>query len=150
MSMNVIFEDINALYKGEPVKKQSYTLYEYILDEMDRRERGKREEAIEYFCKQTENLKIKKSILNKKDSYIISDFKKIYTSTDKNTAELYWDEFKDKYKENKLIMKYATKYIEEIMPLFNIPINIRKYIYTNNIVESVNSKVQRGWSQPDA
>lgn len=69
MSMNVIFEDINALYKDEPVKKQSYTLYEYILDEMDRRERGKREEAIKYFCKQTENLKIKKSILNKKDFY---------------------------------------------------------------------------------
>lgn len=86
-----------------------------------------------------------KKYVNKKDSYIISDFKKIYTSTDKNTAELYWNEFKEKYKENKLIMKYATKYIEEIMPLFNIPINIRKYIYTNNIVESVNSKVQRGF-----
>lgn len=26
-----------------------------------------------------------------------------------------------------------------------MPINIRKYIYTNNIVESVNSKVQRGF-----
>ena len=86
-----------------------------------------------------------KKYVNKKDSYIISDFKKIYTSTDKNTAELYWSEFKEKYKENKLIMKYATKYIDEIMPLFSIPINIRKYIYTNNIVESVNSKVQRGF-----
>ncbi len=40
-------------------------------------------------------------------------------------------------------MKYGTKYIEEIIPLFDIPINIRKYIYKNNIVESVNSKVQR-------
>ena len=31
------------------------------------------------------------------------------------------------------------------MPLFNLPINIRKYIYTNNIVESVNSKIKRGF-----
>lgn len=86
-----------------------------------------------------------KKYVNKKDSFIISDFKKIYTSIDKGMAELYWNEFKNKYKENKLIMKHATKYIEEIIPLFDIPINIRKYIYTNNIVESTNSKIQRGF-----
>lgn len=67
MSMNIIFEDINAFYKGEEVKKQSYTLYEYVLDEQERRARGKREEDINYFSKQTENLKIRKSILNRKD-----------------------------------------------------------------------------------
>lgn len=67
MSMNIIFEDINAIYKGEEVKKQSYTLYEYVLDEQERRARGKREEDINYFSKQTENLKIRKSILNRKD-----------------------------------------------------------------------------------
>lgn len=86
-----------------------------------------------------------KKYVNKKDTYVISDFKKIYTSIDKNTAELYCNEFREKYKENKTLMKHANKYIEEIMPLFDIPINIRKYIYTNNIVESVNSKVQRGF-----
>ena len=31
------------------------------------------------------------------------------------------------------------------MPLFNVPFNIRKYIYTNNIVESANSKIKRGF-----
>ena len=67
MSMNIVFEDINALYKGEKVKKQSYTLYEYILDEEDRKAHGRREEAIAYFCKQTENHKISRSILNKQD-----------------------------------------------------------------------------------
>ena len=35
--------------------------------------------------------------------------------------------------------------MDEIIPLFNLPINIRKYIYTNNIVESVNSKIKRGF-----
>lgn len=67
MSMNIIFEDINALYQGKEVKKQTYTMYEYILDEQERRTRGKREEDIAYFSKQTENLKIRKSILNRKD-----------------------------------------------------------------------------------
>lgn len=67
MSMNIIFEDINALYKGEEVKKQDYTMYEYILDEQERIRLGKRQEYIDNFSKLTENLKIKKSILNKKD-----------------------------------------------------------------------------------
>lgn len=87
---------------------------------------------------------LKKNI-NKKDAKVIQDFKKIYSSKDKNTANLYWKEFQEKYKDNDLVMKYSSKYIEEIMPLFDLPINIRKYIYTNNIVESVNSKVKRGF-----
>ena len=66
MSVNLIFEDINALYKGKVLEKKNYTLYEYALDEMDRRQRGVREECIAYFQKQTENLKIKRSILAKK------------------------------------------------------------------------------------
>lgn len=53
--------------------------------------------------------------------YIISDFKKIYTSNDKNIANLYWNEFKEKYKDNKLVIKYATRYIDEITPLFDVP-----------------------------
>ena len=69
MSLNVIFEDINALYKGEEVHKQNYTLYEYMLDEADKTERGLRAENIKYFSKLTEDLKIRKSILNRKDSY---------------------------------------------------------------------------------
>ena len=35
--------------------------------------------------------------------------------------------------------------MEYIFPLFDIPINIRKYIYTNNIIKSVNSKIKRGF-----
>ena len=69
MSLNVIFEDINALYKGEEVHKQNYTLYEYMLDEADKTARGLRAENIKYFTELTEGLKIRKSILNRKDSY---------------------------------------------------------------------------------
>lgn len=68
MSVNILFEDINAIYQGDIPQKQNYTLYEYVLDEMDRRQRGVREECIAYFQKQTENLKIRRSILAKKDS----------------------------------------------------------------------------------
>lgn len=80
----------------------------------------------------------------KKEKNVINDFKKIYTANDKITAELYIKEFNEKYSD-KSYFKYANKYIEEVIPLFNLPINIRKYIYTNNIVESVNSKVKRGF-----
>ena len=68
MSVNLIFEDINAIYKGKMPQKQTYTMYEYALDEMDRKQRGVREECVAYFQKQTENLKIKRSILARKDS----------------------------------------------------------------------------------
>ena len=68
MSVNIMFEDINAIYKGKVLEKQSYTMYEYALDEMDRKQRGVREECIKYFQQQTENMKIKRSILAKKDS----------------------------------------------------------------------------------
>ena len=86
-----------------------------------------------------------KKYVGKKDTQIIYDFKKIYTSNNKNSALLYINEFREKYQDNKLIVKHANRYIDEILPLFDIPINIRKYIYTNNIVESVNSKIQRGF-----
>lgn len=83
--------------------------------------------------------------INKKDTQIITDFKKIYTAIDKTTAKLHIDEFNEKYKDKKSLLKYTDTYIKEISPLFDLPINIRKYIYTNNIVESVNSKIQRAF-----
>lgn len=86
-----------------------------------------------------------KKYISKKESYIINDFKKIYTAANKDLAELYANEFLDKYKDKSSIIKHAKVYIDEIMPLFDLPINIRKYVYTNNIVESVNSKIQRGF-----
>lgn len=56
-----------------------------------------------------------------------------------------YNDFLEKYKDNKTIIKHVKEYIEYVLPLFDIPINIRNYIYTNNIVESVNSKIKRGF-----
>lgn len=76
---------------------------------------------------------------------VLSDFKKIYSAPNKTIALENKEYFLNKYKNNNTLIKYAKKYIDEIIPLFNVPINIRKYIYTNNIVESVNSKIKRGF-----
>lgn len=76
---------------------------------------------------------------------VISDFKKVYTASTKEQANLFIDEFNNKYKDKKTIFKHANDYFKLILPLFDLPANIRKYIYTNNIVESVNSKIQRGF-----
>lgn len=76
---------------------------------------------------------------------VITDFKNIYSATSKDMAIINKDYFIDKYKNNKTLINHALKYIDEIIPLFNLPINIRNYIYTNNIVESVNSKIKRGF-----
>lgn len=76
---------------------------------------------------------------------IINDFKEIYTAPNKDIAISNYEEFRKKYKDKKVMLKHAETYFNLILPLFNVPLNIRKYIYTNNIVESVNSKIQRGF-----
>lgn len=86
-----------------------------------------------------------KNYTSKKEGYIIADFKKIYKAPSKDLAEICATEFFEKYKDKSALIKHAKKYINEIMPLFDLPISIRNYIYTNNIVESVNSKIQRGF-----
>lgn len=67
MTMNVLFEDINALYAGKAAVPSEYTYYEYILDEKKRDEEGGREENIRYFAEQMKDLKIRRSILTKKE-----------------------------------------------------------------------------------
>lgn len=78
---------------------------------------------------------------------IISDFKQIYTSTTQEEAKLMLDIFKDKYESKKAIVKKVDDFMQYIEPLFELPQEIRKCIYTSNAVESVNSalrKVTRG------
>ena len=87
-----------------------------------------------------------KTYTNKSNSKeVIKDFKNIYSSPSLELANENYEYFLDKYKDNKTIIKHVKDYMDEIIPLFNLPINIRKYIYTNNIVESVNSKIKRGF-----
>ena len=88
------------------------------------------------------------SLCPKKDAkQIIADYKKIYTSTSQDEAQLMLDAFKIKYTEQKRLVKKAEDFMQYLEPLFELPAEIRKCIYTSNAVESVNSslrKVTRG------
>lgn len=79
---------------------------------------------------------------------IISDYKKIYTSTSLEEAYFQLDVFKSKYeKDQNRIVKKAQDFMQYLEPLFELPQEIRKCIYTSNAIESVNSalrKVTRG------
>ena len=88
------------------------------------------------------------SLCPKKEArQIINDYKRIYTSISKEEAYLMLDAFKDKYKDQKRLVKKAEDFMQYLEPLFELPAEIRKCIYTSNAVESVNSalrKVTRG------
>ena len=89
------------------------------------------------------------SLCPKKDAKaIISDYKRIYTSTSQKEAELLLENFKDKYvKTYPRIVKKAQEFMQYLEPLFELPDEIRKSIYTSNAIEAVNSalrKVTRG------
>ena len=79
---------------------------------------------------------------------IIADYKKIYTSASLEEANLHLKNFKKKYEEDhKRIVKKVEDFMQYLEPLFELPDEIRKCIYTSNAVESVNSalrKVTRG------
>lgn len=79
---------------------------------------------------------------------IIADYKKIYTSSSLEEANLHLKNFKEKYEEDyKRIVKKVEDFMQYLEPLFELPDEIRKCIYTSNAVESVNSalrKVTRG------
>lgn len=79
---------------------------------------------------------------------IIADYKKIYTYTSLKEAELEIDNFKNKYtKSYPRIVKKVQEFMQYLEPLFELPDEIRKCIYTSNAIEAVNSalrKVTRG------
>lgn len=79
---------------------------------------------------------------------IIADYKKIYTSSNQEEANFQLEVFKNKYeREHKKIVKRVEEFMQYLEPLFELPQEIRKCIYTSNAIESVNSalrKVTRG------
>lgn len=79
---------------------------------------------------------------------IIADYKKIYTSSNQEEANFQLEVLKNKYeREHKKIVKKVEEFMQYLEPLFELPQEIRKCIYTSNAIESVNSalrKVTRG------
>ena len=79
---------------------------------------------------------------------IIGNFKKIYQSSNMDEAKLQLKIFQKEYGKNqKRIVKKVEEFMVYLEPLFELPAEIRKCIYTTNAIESVNSalrKVTRG------
>lgn len=88
---------------------------------------------------------LKAYITKKEYKEVIIDFKRIYTSATKKESEEMYNLFIEKYKDKKALVSHVKEYYVYIESLFDVPENIRKYIYTNNIVESTNSKIKRGF-----
>lgn len=84
------------------------------------------------------------SIVPKKDSKeVMHDFKKIYTATNLFNAKSEYENFKQKYKDNKKLMKKVDDNIHWIYQIFEYPVAIRKAIYTTNAIESLNSALRK-------
>lgn len=79
----------------------------------------------------------------KEANEIIKDWKKIYTSSSLEEAWLNLDELKNKHNKHKLVIKKIEGFMVYLEPLFELPIEIRKSIYTSNTVESVNSALRK-------
>ncbi len=84
-------------------------------------------------------------VASKDRKEVIGDFIKIYKSKTKEEADEKYKDFIEKYGRKRTIVKKVEEYYGYIRPLFNEPEHIRNYIYTNNIVESANSKIKRGF-----
>lgn len=65
VTMNILMEDLNKAYAGQEVEKETYTTYDYILEEQDRVENGTRTKDITYVAELMKDIRLRSSILNK-------------------------------------------------------------------------------------
>lgn len=80
----------------------------------------------------------------KQSKEVLVDFKKIYSSSSRDAAQLELENFKNKYKDsNPKIVEKVLEFMPLIESLFELPYEIRKAIYTTNAVESVNSALRK-------
>lgn len=84
------------------------------------------------------------SICSKKDAKeVMKGFKAIYSSTSLEGAQLALEDFKNKFKHLPKVVNKVEDFMPLIEPLFELPMEIRKVIYTSNAVESVNSALRK-------
>lgn len=79
----------------------------------------------------------------KEAKHIIAGWKKIYTSSSLDAAYIQLEQFKLDFKNHKAVVKKVEDFMQYIEPLFELPDEIRKAIYTTNVVESVNSALRK-------
>ncbi|MBQ8234257.1 MAG: IS256 family transposase [Bacilli bacterium] len=74
---------------------------------------------------------------------IINMWKEIYTSSSLESAYVRLEDFKNEYSKYGNIVKKVEEFMQYLEPLFELPAEIRKAIYTSNAVESVNSALRK-------
>ncbi len=79
----------------------------------------------------------------KQASEVIQNFKKIYTASNLKVAQLELENFKDKFSSLTKVTQKVEEDMKYLEPLFEVPDEIRKAIYTSNVIESVNSALRK-------
>lgn len=74
---------------------------------------------------------------------LCDNLKSIYKSDTLEEAKEAEKSFRERYKDNKILIKKLDANIESILNLYNYSKNIRKLIYTTNAIESVNSCLRK-------
>lgn len=80
---------------------------------------------------------------NKRTKEVVGGWKSIYTSASLEEANILLEQFKKDFSDLKAITKKVENFMQYIEPLFELPFEIRKAIYTSNAVESVNSALRK-------
>lgn len=74
---------------------------------------------------------------------LCDNLKSIYKSDTLEEAKEAENSFRERYKQNKILIKKLDANIESMLNLYNYSKNIRKLIYTTNAIESVNSCLRK-------
>lgn len=73
-----------------------------------------------------------------------SDMKEIYTAPTKDAAKLALDDFEKKWEDKySYAIKSWRKNWDELTSFFEFPLEIRKIIYTTNLIENLNGKIRK-------
>jgi len=71
-TMNILMEDINKAYNGQEIEAETYTTFDYILEERERFENGRRQRDVEYVNSLLDGTKMSYSLLNKAEEEDLS------------------------------------------------------------------------------
>lgn len=79
----------------------------------------------------------------KQSSQVMQGFKTIYLASCLEVAQIKLKNFKKKFTDMPKVITKVEEYMQYIEPLFELPDEIRKAIYTSNSIESVNSALRK-------
>lgn len=82
-------------------------------------------------------------VLRKEMQELCDSLKSIYRANTKEEALSNVETFRNKYKDNKLLLKKFETNLDSMLNLYDYSENIRKLIYTTNAIESLNSCLRK-------